>query len=320
MESNIKNFGKLIKELKDIFKDFNEDKPLVINRGHEGPDQTIENEIGKKIIEQLKGKYIIKRPHEFYQDKIDKIIKECQAGRIKGLPSNILDLLKSTKIANGQKLKFIELIRDLLYDNNPILKSLLGTQGGVSKNDVRDYILNKKPIRKKQQEPADFLILDNSIGIYNSIDVKSHKIELDSRPPNMISMQRLTDLFAQMVNKKVFDTIHLVFIGVKFRDSDTNKYELTEIEVVDFFSMDLDKSNITYNIDAALQLQFWADEAKTKEQTRQEFIKRILSSFIETYSNGVERLKRRTHDCQTILKSLQSPSESRGTQQTHLSS
>jgi len=161
--------------------------------------------------------------------------------------------------------------------------SLLATRG-----QIIDF-LNNRPIGRWQQEAGD-LILFYGDDILNSekailLNVKSHNISRKSRPPNIMSAQRLLEFLYEIVVQKRFDDrldkVQLWFVGVGYM-VEKSIANVQEVNLKDLFK--LDTSRIPQiNFDAAIQIQWHVKDMVEIKQTKKEFIKNLAKTFLEQW-------------------------------------
>ncbi|MCW1311456.1 MAG: HincII family type II restriction endonuclease [Candidatus Aenigmatarchaeota archaeon] len=161
----------------------------------------------------------------------------------------------------------------------------------VTKQQIINY-LSGKQVNRWQQEGADLILFYGDNLCKDSekvilINVKSHKISRASRPPNIMSAQRLLEFFHEIIikkdYKKTLSKLDLWFLGIYWEASETGAI-IKEAHIKDLFKLDISKIP-QINFDAAIQIQWHVKDMIEKEQTRSEFIMNLAETFINQWKH-----------------------------------
>ncbi len=153
----------------------------------------------------------------------------------------------------------------------------------VSKKSIEDFAENGSA-SDWQQAGADLVLLRGDL-IFDAksevvlLNVKSHDTSRSSRPPNIMSAQRLLEFLASILRsgnaKTWLEKASLLFVGVEYDGS--NKH-IGEIFVKDLFKLSVTQIP-QINFDAAIQIQWHVRDMKEIRQTKLEFIERLARRF-----------------------------------------
>jgi hypothetical protein len=161
----------------------------------------------------------------------------------------------------------------------------------VSKKQIRDF-MSGKTVRRWQQEGADIVLFygEDPIGDLDDIvliNVKSHDASRMSRPPNIMSAQRLLEFFFTLLQAAYFvskiDKANLWFLGVYYAVTSEGAI-VNEVHLRDLFRLDLDKLP-QINFDAAIQIQWHVKDMVEIEQDKLTFIESLADTFINQWRN-----------------------------------
>ena len=169
----------------------------------------------------------------------------------------------------------------------------------ASKKQVSDFMAGK-PIKRWQQEGADIVVFygDNLIENINDvvlINAKSHDIARASRPPNIMSAQRLLKWFDYLLKKselaKMLAKMNLWFLGVGYL-IENNQAIARSVHIKDLLLLDLSKVP-QINFDAAIQIQWHVKDMVENEQDRYTFIESLADIFIERWHTHSSRKEKK---------------------------
>ena len=161
----------------------------------------------------------------------------------------------------------------------------------VSKRQIREF-MSGKTVRRWQQEGADIILfygrdLVKDLDEVVLINVKSHDVSRASRPPNIMSAQRLLEFFSNLLQNAYFvskiDKVNLWFLGVYYTVTSGGAIA-DDVHVRDLFMLDLDKLP-QINFDAAIQIQWHVKNMLEIEQDKLTFIESLADTFIEQWRN-----------------------------------
>jgi len=133
----------------------------------------------------------------------------------------------------------------------------------VSESQLKAALKNGKPT-VYQQSLADVIVFYGSdvsrdLNDVLIINVKSHDVNKQSRPPNIISALRVLEfgkdlLMKAQVYRCFIDKANIIFVGIYYSIED-NICHIKNIYVKDFFKLDVNKMP-PINFDAAIQIQW----------------------------------------------------------------
>lgn len=179
----------------------------------------------------------------------------------------------------------------------------------ISNKQIYDYCAGRTVMRW-QQEGADLIFVEQENFTATPedivlINVKSHNNTRRSRPPNILSGQRLLELLSHNVqrNQGTLDSMNYWFIGVAYTPTDDGAI-VKGVWVKDLFKLDVEKIP-QINFDAAIQIQWHVEDMIEKDQTRKQFAKELALKFMEQWTHHsnykTEKYRRLTEN---ILKSI----------------
>ncbi len=148
-----------------------------------------------------------------------------------------------------------------------------------------------------QQAGADLVLIDGG-PIFDSdsdvflLNVKSHDVSRSSRPPNIMSALRLLRFLARLLESENAESwleqANLLFLAIDY-DGQTSRYSETHLK--DLFRLDVPRIP-QINFDAAIQIQWQVGDMKEIEQSKAEFIDRLLSRFLREWDRHREQKTR----------------------------
>jgi len=156
----------------------------------------------------------------------------------------------------------------------------------VRREQINDCIAGKR-VGRWQQEGADLVLLYGDDLLRDSesvilLNVKSHNIIRKSRPPNIMSGQRLLQFFHEILVKRGYKTklerLEIWFIGIGYVVENSNAL-IQEVYVKDLFKLDASKIP-QINFDAAIQIQWHVKDMVEKDQSKTEFIRDLCKTFL----------------------------------------
>jgi hypothetical protein len=168
-----------------------------------------------------------------------------------------------------------------------------------TKEQLKDFMAGKE-VKRWQQEGADLVLLYDSDITKNPdkvilINVKSHLATRQSRPPNIMSAQRLLEYFDYILAKgdgrKLLSQAELWFLGVSYAIESTqgevggvaiNKAVVSSVALRDLFKLDVEEIP-QINFDAAIQIQWHVEDMKEVKQTKDTFVANLADEFIERW-------------------------------------
>ena len=121
------------------------------------------------------------------------------------------------------------------------------------------------------------------------INVKSHNLQKKSRPPNIISAERLLKICSNMIDRGNFacniNKTELWFIGVNYEIDDKGGVP-KEVNIKSLTKLDISKVP-QINFDAAIQIQWHVKDMIEKNQSGIDFIRNFLTVFLKEWDNHV---------------------------------
>ncbi|MDG6970670.1 MAG: HincII family type II restriction endonuclease [Nitrososphaerota archaeon] len=157
----------------------------------------------------------------------------------------------------------------------------------VNRQTVTDF-LRSGNCSPWQQAGADIVLVQgvypfNRANELTLINVKSHSVDRDSRPPNIMSGQRLLEFFHYLLTRgdrlESLTAANLWFIGVGY---DGRSGTIRTTQVKDLFKLAVDRIP-QINFDAAIQLQFDVDKIPEVVQSRTDFVRQLAERFIKDW-------------------------------------
>ena len=164
----------------------------------------------------------------------------------------------------------------------------------ITEKQIKDFVRGN-PIGRWQQEAGDIVLFCGRDVIKDANDVillnvKSHYIERSSRPPNIMSAERLLKFFNELLNRddayKMLEKVSLWFIGVGYATSKDGT-TITNIHTRDLFLLDLSKLP-QINFDAAIQIQGHVKDMVEIEQDRLSFVENLTDTFAAQWKSHVK--------------------------------
>ena len=161
----------------------------------------------------------------------------------------------------------------------------------VSKKQIKEF-MSGETVRRWQQEGADIILFHGRDLLKDMddvilINVKSHDTSRMSRPPNIMSAQRLLQFFSNLLQEEYFtskiDKVNLWFLGVSYTVTSGGAVA-NDVHVRDLFMLNLDKLP-QINFDAAIQIQWHVKDMVEIEQDKLTFIESLADTFIEQWRN-----------------------------------
>jgi len=157
----------------------------------------------------------------------------------------------------------------------------------VTQKQINDFISGEK-IERWQQEAGDIIVfygndLQADLNSILMVNVKSHNEARASRPPNIISAERLMKFFVSVFERQDFmeilDKTNYWFIGVGYRVQD-GIAKAIRADIRDLFKLDLMKIP-QINFDAAIQIQWHVrDMVEKSEQDKLLFIQDMMKTLV----------------------------------------
>ena len=159
----------------------------------------------------------------------------------------------------------------------------------VTRRQIFDF-LDGKHIGRWQQEAADLVLFYENDILKDSenvvlLNVKSHNISRESRPPNIMSAQRLLEFLHKIVVQKGFDgqleKVQLWFLGVGYI-SKKSIGTIQEVHLKDLFKLDISEIP-QINFDAAIQIQWHVKDMIEIKQSKKEFVRNLAKTFLDQW-------------------------------------
>ncbi|MEM0066376.1 MAG: HincII family type II restriction endonuclease [Sulfolobales archaeon] len=269
------------------------------------------DDLRRKVIENLS---------EAIKDPNRKVIAVHQraSGSASGLPFE----LWTKEVLNERGLKVFlqeEFIKELVsaMKNKRIVpdkiiktireKTWYGLQDYVISREQLKSALEGKEVNTYQQSMADLVLfygkdLIEDINDVILINVKSHDIEKESRPPNIISAKRVLEFIRDVLTycPNLLDKVSLWFLGIYYRRRGSNA-EIVEVHAKDFFKLDVTKIPII-NFDAAIQIQWHVkDMIEIPDINRMMFIENLAVEYLKRWEQFA---KRRSENVRRLVNEL----------------
>lgn len=165
-----------------------------------------------------------------------------------------------------------------------------------TKEQLKDFMAGEE-VKRWQQEGADLVLLYDGNIIKNPdkvilINVKSHLATRQSRPPNIMSAQRLLEYFDYILAKedgrKLLSQAELWFLGISYiiesarSGASANRAVVSSVALKELFKLDVEKIP-QINFDAAIQIQWHVEDMKEVMQTKDIFVGNLADEFIERW-------------------------------------
>lgn len=194
-----------------------------------------------------------------------------------------------------------------------IVEALNSTWWGpliVSKKQIGRFV-EGHAVDRWQQEGADIVVsygadVLEDINDVVLINAKSHDVERASRPPNIMSAQRLLEYFAFILERKdllkLLEKVNLWFLGVDYSVED-NKATVSDVHIKDLFSLHLAKLP-QINFDAAIQIQWHVRDMVEKSQDKLAFMKELAETFMKQWKSHSGRKEEKYEKLVRRIKKL----------------
>jgi hypothetical protein len=209
-------------------------------------------------------------------------------------------------------------------DENKILRILEKTwwgskfKGGrllVTPRQIDDFV-SGSPVGRWQQEAGDVVLFYGNDLLKEANDIillnaKSHNEKRKSRPPNIMSAERLLKFFHALLNKpnahEMLEKINIWFVGAGYI-KEKPETKIVNACIRDLFLLDLSKLP-QINFDAAIQIQWHVkDMAEIKEQDKLTFIGELVATFEKQWQGHVrgkrEKYRKVTGGIKELVKKL----------------
>jgi len=216
-------------------------------------------------------------------------------------------------------------------NEDEILKTLEQTwwgfefRGGrllITPQQIEDFV-EGRPIKRWQQEAGDIILFygDNLLNDANNIillNVKSHDEDRASRPPNIMSAERLLKFFFALLSRpdasEMLNKVNLWFVGAGYTTEEAGA-AIASTNVRDLFLLDLSELP-QINFDAAIQIQWHVkDMVEMSEQDKLTFIESLADTFEEQWQRHVggkqEKYEKLTGPLKELVKKLRNNSFSK---------
>ena len=244
-----------------------------------------------------------------YSDKTVHGISRRARGSAAGIPFEewVVNALKSCELNAFLQEGFIEyvvkelrkLVSSSFIENIVFEKTWWGSYV-VSESQLKAALKNGKPT-VYQQSLADVIVFYGSdvsrdLNDVLVINVKSHDVNKQSRPPNIISALRVLEFGKDLLMKAqdypyFIDKANIIFVGIYYSIED-NICHIKNIYVKDFFKLDVNKMP-PINFDAAIQIQWHVRDMKENPYIdKTTFLENLVKKyFIEWQKFMGERTK-----------------------------
>jgi len=253
--------------------------------------------------------------------KIEGIVDETAYGHLAGTPieewvrSNLSTFLTYRSYYPNQFLE--DCFNEIGKNKNEITAFLENTWWGTllaTGKQIEEFIESGK-ISRWQQEGADIVVFYGNNVLKDSgkvilINVKSHESTRDSRPPNIMSAQRLLVFIKHILNTNPdsINEINLFFIGVDYENKGVKSF-VNSIHIKDLYRLDLDQLP-QINFDAAIQIQWNVKDMIEKDQTKIDFIKKLAKIFLAQWEHHskqkFKKYKSLVSDIESCLNNIKS--------------
>ena len=248
--------------------------------------------IGEPVSRDAHG-HEVGRPIE---DWLVRILNEYEVGTRSFLSHEFIEnVLKAFGFKERQNIdKFFQ---------RPWWASLL-----VTKMQLTSF-LRGEAVPRWQQAGADIVVflgddLETEFDKVVLLNVKGHNINRKSRPPNIMSAQRLLYFFNGILQRPAsdLDKCNLWFVGTNYSIEGT-RAKIEELYLRDLFLLDLEFLP-QINFDAAIQLQWHVHDMVERRQTRLDFIESLADKFISEWRNHMNRKNEKYEELVTEIKGL----------------
>lgn len=164
----------------------------------------------------------------------------------------------------------------------------------VTEKQIKSFIRNGV-VERWQQEAGDIVLFygNDILSDINKVillNVKSHNIKRESRPPNIMSAERLLKFFNSLLNRsdayEILEKVNLWFVGVGYEVTSTGAI-VKSVDIRDIFLLDLSKLP-QINFDAAIQIQWHVKDMVEITQDKLSFIEKLADTFMEQWLQHVK--------------------------------
>jgi hypothetical protein len=276
-------------------------------------------EIKSKVVECLTK----------YPNKIVHGVSRRAHGSAAGIPFEewVVNALKSCKLNAFLQEEFVgyivEELRSLGFSLNGIKRIIF------EKTWWGSYVVSENQLKAAkpsayQQSLADVIVFygENVSKELNNIlivNVKSHDLRKDSRPPNIISALRVLEFGKDLLMKAqhypdFIDKANIIFVGIYYSVEDNNA-RIDSIHVKDFFKLDVDKMP-PINFDAAIQIQWHVrDMVENPAIGKLTFLEKLARKYLTEWQEFVGK---RTKHAKELISKLNELIEAYRKRQTKL--
>lgn len=178
----------------------------------------------------------------------------------------------------------------------------------VTKMQLRAFYRGEE-VPRWQQAGADIVVflgedLATEFDKVILLNVKGHNIRRRSRPPNIMSGQRLLDFFKWILQRpsSYLERCNLWFVGINY-SIEENKAKIEEVYLKDLFLLDLIYLP-QINFDAAIQLQWHVEDMVEKRQTKLSFIEILTDKFMSEWKKHTSRKNEKYDELVSEIKKL----------------
>lgn len=166
----------------------------------------------------------------------------------------------------------------------------------VKKKQLTDFARGT-PLQRWQQEAADIIIhygadLFEGINDVVLLNVKSHSVARESRPPNIVSGQRLLEflhgLLAHRNAALMLHKMNLWFVGIPWEFRPGVGGIVRDVHIRDLFKLDVTRIP-QINFDAAIQIQWHVRDMIEIEQDKLTFVEKLVDTFTDRWQQHVRQ-------------------------------
>jgi len=175
----------------------------------------------------------------------------------------------------------------------------------IKKKNIDEFV-DGEDLTSWQQSSADLILFYGEDYLEDLekvifINVKGHDASRASRPPNIISGQKLMEIFKGLLEENKVGIANYWFIGIDYLIND--EAEVQDIHVADLFKLDMEAIP-QINFDAAIQLQWHVRDMVEKEQTRLELIENFANEFYQSWRYHSEQKSEKYKEMRDEILSL----------------
>ena len=160
------------------------------------------------------------------------------------------------------------------------------------KRKVLAYLQDDAPLGYKQEDTPD-LVIDEEIIIF--LNIKSHNTAKMSRPPNIMSANKILNLFDWIAAQPdadrnlILENVQILFVGVSWYEQQ-DQIIFQDINIRNFFCLDLSQIS-TINFDAAIQIQWHVADMVELDSPlpRLDFIREFVEMFNQRWESFIHR-------------------------------